>query len=139
VTALSVEEVQAQLDKSPFIAFCGMRVEALDHAAGTITVRCPMRPEFERGGGSGQWHGGPLAAIIDTVGDYALAMLIGRGIPTINFRVDYLRPAMNTAIVAVAKVRRNGRTVGVADVDLFDERGTLLAIGRATYATQTSG
>jgi len=139
VTALSVEEVQAQLDKSPFIAFCAMRVETLDHAAGTITVRCPMRPEFERGAGSGQWHGGPLAAIIDTVGDYALAMLIGRGIPTINFRVDYLRPAMNTAIVAVATVRRNGRTVGVADVDLFDERGTLLAIGRATYATQTSG
>lgn len=139
MTALSVAEVQAQLDKSPFIAFCGMRVEALDHEAGTITVRCPMRPEFERGTGTGQWHGGPLAAIIDTVGDYALAMLIGRGIPTINFRVDYLRPAMNTAIVAVATVRRNGRTVGVADVDLFDERGTLLAIGRATYATQTSG
>jgi len=135
VTALTPSEVQAALDKSPFIAFCGMRVVSLDHAAGEITMSCPMRPEFERGAGSGQWHGGPMAAIIDTVGDYALAMLIGRGLPTVNFRVDYLRPAMHTAILAVAKVRRNGRTVGVADVDLFDERGTLLAIGRATYAT----
>lgn len=136
---LTAEQVQAQLDKSPFIAFSGLKVEKVDIAAGEITMRCPMRPEFERGAGSGQWHGGPLAAIIDTVGDYALAMLIGRGLPTINFRVDYLRPAVNTAIVAVARVRRNGRTVGVADVDLFDERGTLLAIGRATYATATGG
>jgi hypothetical protein len=28
------------------------------------------RGEFERRRGSGQWHGGPIAAIIDTVGDY---------------------------------------------------------------------
>jgi hypothetical protein len=32
------------------------------------------RPEFERGRGSGQWNGGPIAAIIDTVGDYALVL-----------------------------------------------------------------
>ena len=55
-----------------------------------------MRPEFERGAGTGQWHGGPLAAIIDTVGDYALIMALRRGLPTINFRVDYLRPAIKT-------------------------------------------
>ena len=37
-------------------------------------MRAAMRPEFERGRGTGQWHGGPIAAIIDTVGDYALVM-----------------------------------------------------------------
>ena len=55
--------------------------------------------------------------------------------PTINFRVDYVRPAIQTNIRAVAKVRRNGKTVGVADVDLFNDKGVLLAIGRASYAT----
>jgi hypothetical protein len=44
-----------------------------------------MRPKFERGRGSGQWHGSPIAAIIDTVGDYTLVMLLGRALPTINF------------------------------------------------------
>ena len=53
-------------------------------------MTCAMRPEFERGAGTGQWHGGPMAAIIDTVGDYALIMALRRGLPTINFRVDYL-------------------------------------------------
>ena len=59
-------------------------------------MTCAMRPEFERGAGTGQWHGGPMAAIIDTVGDYALIMALRRGLPTINFRVDYLRPAIKT-------------------------------------------
>ena len=98
-------------------------------------MRAPMRPEFERGKGSGQWHGGPMAAVIDTVGDFALVMLLGRPLPTVNFRVDYLRPAINTALVVTACVRRNGRTVGVVDIDVADEAGQLLAIGRATYAT----
>jgi len=136
-TTLTAEQVQAYLDASPFISFAGLKVTALDLDAGEITMHCPMRPEFERGRGTGQWHGGPMAAIIDTVGDFALGMMVGRGLPTINFRVDYLRPAMNTDITATAKVRRNGRTVGVADVDLFDARGTLIAIGRASYAMST--
>lgn len=135
---LTAEQLQAKLDASPFIAFMGLKVVSADPAKEEITVHAPFRPEFERGGGTGQWHGGPLASVIDTVGDFALVMLIGQGLPTINFRVDYLRPAVNTGLVVTAKVRRNGRSVGIADVDVFDERGTLLAIGRATYSTQAT-
>ena len=98
-------------------------------------MRCEMRPEFERGRGTGQWHGGPIAAIIDTVGDYALIMALRRGLPTINFRVDYLRPAIKTALITTATVRRSGKSVGVVDVDVFNEQKALLAIGRATYST----
>ena len=57
-------------------------------------MRLAMRPSSSAGRGTGQWHGGPIAAVIDTVGDYALIMLLGRPLPTINFRVDYLRPAV---------------------------------------------
>jgi uncharacterized protein (TIGR00369 family) len=95
----------------------------------------PMRAAFERGRGSGQWHGGPIAAAIDTVGDYALVMLLGRPLPTIDFRVDYLRPAMHTGLRLTARARRMGKSVGVVDVDVMDEGGTLVAIGRANYAT----
>jgi uncharacterized protein (TIGR00369 family) len=62
-------------------------------------------------------------------------MLIGHALPTVNFRVDYLRPAIKTDLIVVARVRRIGRSVGTADVDVTDEKGVLLAIGRATYAT----
>jgi len=132
---LGVDDLQARLAHSTFIDFMGLTVLSADPVREEVVMRAPMRPEFERGRGTGQWHGGPIAAVIDTVGDYALVMLLGRPLPTLNFRVDYLRPAINTALVVTARVRRNGKTVGVVDVDVANEAGILLAIGRATYAT----
>jgi uncharacterized protein (TIGR00369 family) len=132
---LTISELQANLDRSPFIAFLGLKVVEADPAREQLTMTCTMRPEFERGAGTGQWHGGPLAAIIDTVGDYALVMALRRGLPTINFRVDYLRPAINTGLVITARVRRAGKSVGVVDVDVFDDRKALVAVGRGAYST----
>jgi uncharacterized protein (TIGR00369 family) len=132
---LTEVELQEKLGHSPFIRFLGLVVTEADPARQTVTMTVEMKPEFERIAGSGQWHGGPLAAVIDTVGDYALVMSLGRPLPTINFRVDYLRPAVNTALTVTARVRRAGRSVGVVDVDIMDGGGTLLAIGRATYST----
>ncbi len=133
--SLTKEQIQKLLDNSPFIAFLKMEVTDLDEAKQQLTIRTPMRPEFERGVGTGQWHGGPIAAVIDTVGDYAAALVLGRTLPTVNFRVDYVRPAINTALIAVGSVRRLGKSVGVVDVDVLDERSVLVAIGRATYST----
>jgi uncharacterized protein (TIGR00369 family) len=132
---LTREQIQEQLGRSPFIAFLGLEVLKADPAAQEVVMRCVMRPEFERGAGTGQWHGGPLAAIIDTVGDYALVMTLARGLPTINFRVDYLKPAVKTDLTITARVRRAGKSVGVVDVDVADDKGGVVAIGRATYST----
>ncbi|HVQ66759.1 MAG TPA: PaaI family thioesterase [Bradyrhizobium sp.] len=135
VVPLTAAEIQQMLDVSPFNLFLGLTVVTADPVKQEITMRSPMRAEFERRPGSKQWHGGVIASVIDTVGDFAVGMMVGRGLPTVNFRVDYLRPAVDTALVAVSRVRRAGKSVGVADVDVFDEKGALLAIGRGTYST----
>ena len=132
---LGKEELQARLAHSAFIDFLNLTVTEADPEKQQVVIRADMRPEFERGRGTGQWHGGPIAAIIDTVGDYALVMLLGRPLPTVNFRVDYVRPAVDTALIATATVRRAGRLVGVVDIDVANEAGQLVAVGRATYAT----
>jgi uncharacterized protein (TIGR00369 family) len=135
---LDVPALQAMLDASPFIGFMGLRAISTDTEAQEIVVQAPMRPQWERGAGTGQWQGGPIAAAIDTVGDFALVMMLGRGLPTVNFRVDYLRPAVGTDLRLVGRVRRAGRSVGIADVDVFDDRGALVAVGRCTYSTLTA-
>ena len=134
-TPLRQEQLQELLAHSAFIDFLNLTVLSADPETQKVTMRADFRPEFERGRGTKQWHGGPLAAIIDTVGDYALVMQLGRPLPTVNFRVDYLRPAIDTALFVTATVRRSGRLVGIVDVDVANEAGQLLAIGRATYAT----
>ena len=65
---LSAEQIQATFDASPFLGFLRLRVIGLDHEAGTLTVTMPMRPELERRLGTGQFHGGPIAAFIDKIG-----------------------------------------------------------------------
>jgi uncharacterized protein (TIGR00369 family) len=138
VKTLGASDIQKMLDSSAFNLFLNITVESADPAKQEVTMRSVMRPEFERRPGSKQWHGGVIASLIDTAGDFAVGMMVGRGLPTVNFRVDYLRPAIDTALIAVAKVRRAGKSVGVADVDVFDEKGSLLAVGRGTYSTLES-
>ncbi len=130
----TVDELQALLERSPFNSFSGAKIDSIDYETQSLVMIMPMRPEFERRADSGQWHGGPIASLIDTAGDYAMALQVGAPVPTINFRTDYVRPAINTTLTATATVRRAGRTVGVVDIDVTDDKGKLIATGRGTYA-----
>ena len=133
----SLKGLQSYMDDSPFIHQTGMRVVAADPDNEVLTITMPLKPEFERQAGTGQFHGGPIASLIDTAGCFALIMLLGHGVPTVNFRTDYLRPAINTSLRAVAQVRRVGRMVGVVDIDVFDDNDRLLAVGRGTFGSQS--
>lgn len=133
VKPLEVEEVQKVFDASPFISHLKIKCEAVDHAAAEITCSMPMQPFLERRAGTQQFHGGPIAAFIDTVGDFAIGMLAGGGVPTMNLRVDYLKPAVGESLTGVARVRRRGRSMAVIDVDVTDAKGALVAVGRGTY------
>ena len=132
---MTLASVQAMLDGSPFIRLLAMRAVSLDVAAQLVAMEMPLAPGVERRAGSGQFHGGAIAALIDTAGDFALVILLGGGVPTINLRIDYLRPATGAMLRAVASVRRAGRTVGVVDIDVTDPEGRLVAIGRGCYST----
>lgn len=138
----SVAKLQAQLNHvmqaCPFTRFLNLEVTACDSQAGRVEMRMPMRPELARAEGSGQYHGGVIASLIDTAGCLALAAMQPRAIPTINLRTDYLRPAIDTSLRAVATVRRVGKTVGVVDIDIFDDAERLVAIGRGSFGTLTS-
>ena len=132
---LTAAELQAAFLRSPFVAF--LRLEDIAFAPdGAVAARLRLRPELERGAGTGQFHGGPIASLIDIVGDLAVAAAVGGGVPTINFRTDFLKPAIGPALVARGLARRVGRTIAVADVDVMDDKGGLVAIGRGTYSTQ---
>ena len=70
------------------------------------------------------------------MGDFAVALVVKGGVPTINFRVDYLRPSTGSYLLARATVRRVGKTVGVVDIDVLDEQQRLTAVGRGCYSAQ---
>ena len=118
---------------SPFMRFLGL--EIITAEKGRVEVRLPYREEFLRTDGSDWLHGGVVSALADITGDYAVITETAPGVPTIDMRVDYLRPARRGDLTALAKTVRVGRTVSVADVEIRDSMGTLVAVGRACYAS----
>ncbi|MGI9334304.1 MAG: PaaI family thioesterase [Gammaproteobacteria bacterium] len=133
---LTVADIQALIDQSRFHRLFRPEVLGIDNDGLELTVKMPMLDALERQPGTGQWHGGAISAIIDIAGCYALALLAGEPLPTINFRADYLRPGVDSDLIAIARVRRAGRTVGVVDVDVIDDAQQLVAVGRACYSIQ---
>ena len=120
-------------DHSPFMRFLGLELVRAER--GTVEIRLPFREEFLRQDGSDWLHGGVVSALADIVGDYAVITEVGTGVPTIDLRVDYLRPARRGDLVGVGRTLRVGRTVSVADVEIRDASRTVVAVGRAVYAS----
>ncbi|HEV8307263.1 MAG TPA: PaaI family thioesterase [Methylomirabilota bacterium] len=125
--------VELSVDHSPFHRLIGLQLVRAE--PGVVEMRLPWRDDFRRAEDSDWYHGGILSALIDIAGDYAVASRLGRWVPTIDLRVDYLRPALRGDLTAVARAVKVGRTVGVADVELRDAKGAMVAIGRCAYST----
>jgi uncharacterized protein (TIGR00369 family) len=130
---LDVEQIQDLVGRSLFHQLLRPWVIDINPDTATLTLKFPMRDDFERQPGTRQWHGGMISAIVDIAGCYAFMSQAIYLPPTINFRVDYLQSAVDTDLTAYAKLRRTGRSIGVVDVEVHCDRDQLIALGRATY------
>ena len=120
------------LKLSPYHRFLGL--ELIREDEGLVEIRLPFREQFLREDGSDWLHGGIVSSLIDIAGDYAIVTKTGVGVPTIDLRIDWLRPARGE-LIALARALKVGRTVAVADVEVRDASSQLVAVGRGTYAT----
>ena len=128
--------IDALLARPPFHQWLRPHVVARDQAKDSLTVGIEHRLELARSPDVADYHGGIIAALVDIAGHACLAAKLGRRIPTIDMRVDYLRAAANTGLRATGRVLRAGATVGVCDVEVRDDENRLIAVGRCTFSTR---
>lgn len=129
-----MSQLDEYLSASPFAAGLGMSITARDSEARVLRVSMPFSERAGRTEGATQFHGGAILGLVDTAATFALIMAVGRATPTVNVRTDFLRPASDTSLHATARVRSAGRTLGLVDVDVEDDGGRLVAVGRGTFA-----
>ena len=106
----------------PFNRFLGVKLTAMHK--GFARLEIPFRDELVGDPMRPALHGGVLSALGDAAGGAAVWASMdddNARISTIDLRIDYLRPARLTTLVAEAVVVRVGNRVGVADVRLFNE------------------
>jgi uncharacterized protein (TIGR00369 family) len=65
-----------------------------------------------------------------------VAAKLGRTVPTVDLRCDFLRPGKPGDLSVGARIVKLGRTLATVDVAIRNLSGELLASGRATYLTQ---
>ena len=130
-----LQRLRHELQHPPFHGFLRPEPVSVDAAAGMVVIKLPFRPEFRRAEDASDYHGGVIAALIDLAAHAAIAVQTGRMAPTVDLRIDYLRAAPGVDLTAKAKVLRLGKSIGRADVEIFDEGTSLLAVGRGTFST----
>jgi uncharacterized protein (TIGR00369 family) len=130
---LTLEQVQALITRAPFHQWLGLTVVAVGDD--TIEIKAKWREEWVVNPERRYTHGGILAALIDLAADFAMIKKTGRGVPTIDMRVDYHRAAMPGDLTARGKVVRFGGQFSTAEAEIIDADGKLIATGRGTYFT----
>jgi uncharacterized protein (TIGR00369 family) len=130
-TLPTAADIEARLLKSPYHQWLGLKVESV--AEGEIALTATFRDEWVVNVEGGYIHGGILAALVDLTADWALASKTGKGVPTIDLRVDYHRAARGN-LRATGKVVKFGKQFSVSEAQVFDGEGQLVASGRGVYA-----
>ena len=128
---LTAEEVQALIARGPYHQWLGLRVVSVGD--GEIEITAKWREEWVVNPDRRYTHGGILAALVDLTADWALVSKTGRGVPTVDLRVDYHRAAMQGDLTCVGKVIKFGGTLCVSEAQIMDADGKLLASGRGVY------
>ncbi len=130
---MTPDEVEQLVRRSPFHQWLGLKV--LSVQADGVELKAAWREEWVVHPERRYTHGGILASLVDVAADWAMVSRTRRGVPTIDMRVDYHAAAMPGDLIARGRIIKWGNQFSVAEAQVFDESGKLLASGRGTYLT----
>jgi uncharacterized protein (TIGR00369 family) len=85
----------------------------------------------------GTLHGGVLCDIADAAMGMAYASTLdeGESFTTLELKINFVRPVWRARLTAEGALVQRGRTVGLAECTISDERGRLIAKATSTCLT----
>ena len=85
----------------------------------------------------GTLHGGILCDIADAAMNaaYLTTLQDGETFTTLEMKINYLKPVWRSKLRAEGWVVKAGRTIGLAECDIYDDNGSLVARATSTCMT----
>src|SRR5438093_7419310 len=82
-------------------------------------------------------HGGVICDVADAAMGVAYASTLGEGesFTTLELKINFLRPFRSGTLIATGRVVKTGRTIGLAECDVTDAEGRLVARAMSTCMT----
>jgi uncharacterized protein (TIGR00369 family) len=120
LTQLKISEVRDSFGRQGLMTSIGASCKELSHG------RCAIELPFSElvGQQQGFFHGGIIGALADVAGGYAAMTLLpaGRDVLTLEYKINFLKPAAGDRLIAEGLVLRMGKSVCVTRADVFAEK-----------------
>jgi len=115
------DRIQASFDRQGLMRTLGCRLRRIE--PGRVEIELPYSDLVTQQ--HGYFHAAAVTAIADTAGGYAALtkMQADEDVLAVEFKVNLLRPAVGSLLVAEASVLRAGRTLVVSQINVSAIRG----------------
>jgi uncharacterized protein (TIGR00369 family) len=125
--------VRGEAPPPPVAQLIGFRFTSVKQGEATIALETDER----HANPMGTLHGGILCDIADAAMGiaYASTLETGESFTTLELKINFLKPIWKATLTAVGRVVKKGRTVGLVECDVTDEKRSLVARASSTCLT----
>jgi uncharacterized protein (TIGR00369 family) len=129
-----IEKVaRGELPPPPVAQLIGFRLTSIQPGLAVVELETDAR----HANPMGTLHGGVLCDIADAAMGlaYAAALEEGETFTTLELKINFLKPIWKAKLRAEGRVVKQGRTVGMVECDITDDKGNLVARASSTCMT----
>lgn len=93
---------------------------------GKVTIECALNAGLTQQ--NGYFHAGVLTSIVDSACGYAALTMMPeeKEVLSVEFKINFLKPANTSRIIAIGSVLQSGKTLTVCEGHVYDETKTKL-------------
>ena len=133
-----LDRARGALHAQPFSVLLG--AELMHTGTHELTLCLPIRDDLRQR--HGFVHGGVISYLADNALTFAGALALGPRVVTGEYKINYLRPAVNGTLMARAQVVHAGRSQATCQCNIFvmdDGREKLIAVAQGTINRMGDG
>lgn len=125
--------MRGEVPPPPIATLIGFRITSVEPGRAVLELETSERHTNPMG----TVHGGVLCDVADAAMGiaYASTLEAGESFTTLELKINFLKPVRQARLVAVGRVVKAGRTVGLTECDVTDDEGSLVARATSTCMT----
>jgi uncharacterized protein (TIGR00369 family) len=129
-----IEKVyRGEIPPPPVATLIGFALTAIEPGRAVIELTAEAR----HANPMGTLHGGILCDVADAAMGMAYASTLeeGESFTTLELKINFLKPVRTGKLVATGRIVKGGRTVGLVECDVVDDKHHLVARATSTCMT----
>ncbi|WP_163527067.1 PaaI family thioesterase [Halobacillus ihumii] len=126
---ITIDEVRESFETSPFFSHIGFEITEFER--GNVLLKLPITEKLMNANGT--LHGGVHATMLDLILGMTIRSTTKTHCSTINLNINYLAPSSTGDVVARGRILQQGYRTVIAEAEMYDQKGNMLAKGIGTF------